>query len=175
MTPTRRQILAAAGAAAGFAPFAAASKSARIDAIGFDAFTIFDPRSLDAAIETHLPGRGRGFGVAWRARIFDYCWLRTLTGAYADFERIADDALTVTAGGGKIDLSPKARTEILAGLKTLAPWPDSAAALKTMRDAGLRLACVSNFTQAMLRENVAGAGLEALFEHLVSTDDTKGY
>src|SRR3979490_1210718 len=91
MAVNRREFagLAAAGAAAtvisapgGQAP--AASRT-RIKAIAFDGFPIIDPRPVFAMAEEIFPGRGVELGNAWRTRQFEYTWLRSLAGNYADF------------------------------------------------------------------------------------------
>jgi 2-haloacid dehalogenase len=175
MTTTRRQFLHAAGAAAAATALPAQAAEVRIEAVAFDAFTLFDARSFDAGLAAHFPERAAALGAQWRARVFDYCWLRTITGSYADFAQIADDALTTTARGAKLEISAAARADILGALHHLKIWPDSAEALKTMKSAGLRLAPLSNFTEAMLRDNVKAAGIADLFDHLLSTDAARAY
>jgi 2-haloacid dehalogenase len=44
-----------------------------------------------------------------------------------------------------------------------------------MRDAGIRLAYLSNFTQTMLNLNSQNAGIADLFEHTLSTDAVKAF
>jgi 2-haloacid dehalogenase len=57
----------------------------KIRAIAFDGLTIFDPRPVYALAEDLFPDKGADLGNSWRARQFEYTWLRTLTGHYADF------------------------------------------------------------------------------------------
>jgi 2-haloacid dehalogenase len=54
-------------------------------AIAFDAFPIFDPRPVPELAETLFPGKGIDLSNAWRTRQFEYQWLHTLSGHYADF------------------------------------------------------------------------------------------
>jgi 2-haloacid dehalogenase len=79
---TRREVLKITGATvAGSATARAASLAqyrSRVEAIGFDAFTIFDLRSIEAAVEDIFPDKGREYAAAWRTRLFEYTWLRTL-------------------------------------------------------------------------------------------------
>lgn len=44
-----------------------------------------------------------------------------------------------------------------------------------MRDAGIRLAYLSNLTVPMLKANSEAAGILPLFEHLLSTDRVQAY
>lgn len=51
---------------------AAASTGAKLKAIAFDAFPIFDPRPVFALAEKLFPGRGAELSNAWRIRQFEY-------------------------------------------------------------------------------------------------------
>jgi 2-haloacid dehalogenase len=53
--------------------------------------------------------------------------------------------------------------------------PDAAPALQAMRDAGLRLAFLSNMTGAMLEAATKNSALESLFEPPLSTDAVRAY
>jgi hypothetical protein len=56
----------------------------KIKAVAFDGFTTFDPRPISAVAEELFPTRGVELSNLWRTRQFEYTWLRTLTGNYAD-------------------------------------------------------------------------------------------
>jgi 2-haloacid dehalogenase len=171
---SRREAIAAAGAVAiqGSAAFAAERS---VQAVAFDAFTIFDPRAVVPAVEAAAPGRGAVLTAAWRTRQFEYGWLRTLTGSYVDFWQITGDALEYAFEAEKIALPPAARARIMEAHLRLDPWPDAAAALKAMAGTGLRLAYLTNWTQAMLEANTKAAGLTGLFEVMLSTDSVRAY
>jgi 2-haloacid dehalogenase len=145
------------------------------EAVGFDAFAVFDPRSIIPVVEENFPGKGVELSAAWRARQFDYCWLRTLNGSYIDFWQITGDALDYTFEAAKIDLMPAVRTRLMEAHLRLDPWPDAAAALKAMAGAGIRLAYVANWTATMLEANTKNAGLAGLFEEMLSTDVVRAY
>ncbi len=174
---SRRQALALAGATAARAlgPASAYAGTGGVAAVGFDAFTIFDPRSIDPVVEEAFPGHGPGLATAWRTRQFEYCWLRTLSGRYADFWQITGDALDYVCEAAKVALPPATRARLMEAYLRLAPWPDSAQALRTMAAAGLRLAYLSNMTATMLAENSNNAGIADLFEAMLSTDAVKAY
>jgi 2-haloacid dehalogenase len=183
MTTTRRALLTIAGTAVaahaltGAARSPAAARKARngIKAVGFDAFTIFDPRSVATAMEESFPGMGVELSATWRTRQFEYCWLRTLDRTYADFWQVTEEALVFTLKSARIDLKPDVRSRLMDAWLQLKPWPDSLAALTAMRDAGVRLAYVSNFTPKMLKVNTGTAGASGLFEHFLSTDAVKAF
>ena len=132
MTSTRREILAIAGTALAAGYVGATSTAAKaqvsggkIKAVGFDAFTIFDPRSVFAAVEENFPGKGSELSAAWRVRQFDYCWLRTLNGTYVDFWQVTEEALIFACKAAKIELKPEVRSKLMDAYLNLKPWPDS--------------------------------------------------
>ena len=180
MTLTRRELLATTTAttfinATRGASARAEAAGGQIKAVGFDAFTIFDPRSVTVAVEECFPGRGVELSAAWRTRQFEYCWLRTLNRNYADFSRVTEDALVFACKAAKLDLKPEARAKLMDAFLRLKPWPDSIAALKAMKAANVRLAYVSNMTPTMLRVLTENAGAADLFEHQLSTDAVKAF
>ncbi len=56
------------------------------------------------------------------------------------------------------------------GLKA---WPDVAPALKQLKDAGIRMAFLSNLTEKMMDAVVKNSALEGFFEPHLSTDKVK--
>jgi 2-haloacid dehalogenase len=182
MTSTRRELLGIAGTAIGAYAVtggdrlsAAVQNAGRIKAVALDAFTVFDPRSVAAAVEEGFPGRGRELSTTWQMRQFEYCWLRTLDRTYVDFWQVTEEALVFAFKAARIDLQPGVRARLMDAWLALKPWPDSVAALGAMRDAGIRLAWVSNFTPTMLQVNTRTAGADGLFEHFLSTDAVQAF
>jgi 2-haloacid dehalogenase len=111
----------------------------------------------------------------WRTRQFEYTWLRTVAQRYADFWRVTEDALGFAATMLKLDLSPDKRRQLMDAYLQLKAWPDVLPALKTLKEAGIRLVFLSNFTPKMLDAAITSAGLEGLFEHVLSTDQVNTY
>jgi 2-haloacid dehalogenase len=147
----------------------------KFKAIGFDAFTIFDSRSIEAVYEEAFPDRGKELFEAWRVRLFEYTWLRTLNRTYVDLQHVSRDSLAFAFKSANIALQDDIREKLLNAFFRLKPFPDSVAALKTMREAGIRLAYVSDLTPEMLKVNSENAGVLDLFEHLLSTDDVEAF
>lgn len=180
MTIDRRTFvgLLAGGVAAGLAGAHAAGHAALArpyKAIAFDAFPIFDPRPIFKLAETLFPGKGAELSNAWRTRQFEYQWLRALGGRYADFWQATEEGLVFAAKGMKLDLTADKRDQLMQAYLQLNAWPDVPAALKRLKEAGIRLAFLSNMTRAMLETNTRHAGLEGLFEQVLSTDQVRSY
>ena len=168
----------AAGAVASGLPSprgAMAAAPRRLKAVAFDAFPVFDPRPIFALSERLYPGKGMELGNAWRTRQFEYQWLRTLSGHFADFLQTTQEALVFSARSLKLELTPEKRAQLMRAWLDLRTWPDAPAALKSLKEAGLRLAFCSNMTASMLEKGIADSGLDGLFEHVLSTDRVKAH
>jgi 2-haloacid dehalogenase len=147
----------------------------RIKAIAFDGFAIFDPRPIGAAAEAAFPGKGADLMALWRTRQFEYCWLRTLTGSYANFWQVTQEALLFACAALGIELSTSSRDRLMEAYLHLEPWPDVSAALLALRVAGIRMAFLTNFTATMLDTNIHVAGLDRFFEARLSTDEVAAF
>lgn len=169
--------LAMAAAAGGLVPGAhthltraPAAAPARVEAVLFDAFPIFDPRPVAALAERLYPGRGAELMTAWRTRQFEYQWLRLVMDDWADFRRCTEEALRWAAAACRLDLDAGRRDALVGAFSVLRPWPDVPPALRDLRGAGIRLGFLSNFAPSMLADCIAGSGLADAFEHVVTTE-----
>jgi 2-haloacid dehalogenase len=142
----------------------------RIEAVAFDGFAIFDPTPTLSLAEDLFPGRGRELITAWRTRLFEYQWLRTLGGRYGDFRQTAGDALATTMKALGLAAAPAQVARLLESQLTLAPWPDAARTVFALHALGLRLAFLSNMTARMLDDGARRAGIRDRFDHILSTD-----
>lgn len=154
---------------------AAAGPPKRFAAVAFDYLALFDPDSIESVVDQVTRGNGRAFTSLWRTRQFEYCWLRSITDRYVDFAGITQDALVYTAHAMQIPLTPSDKRRLLDAYLHLAPWPDSAAALRRLRQSGVRVITLANFSPSMQRVNAAHAGLLPLLDALVSTDANHTY
>jgi len=179
MTLNRREFLSlTASVTAGLLvsnPIARAATRPTIKAIAFDGFTTFDPRPVFALAEELFPGKGADLSNAWRIRQFDYAWLRTLSQQYVDFWQITEDALVFAAKMLKLELSPEKCRQLMHAYLEIHAWPDALPALRSLKDAGIRMAFLSNFTTAMLDAAIKNSGLEGIFEPHLSTDRVGAY
>jgi 2-haloacid dehalogenase len=171
----RRLLKLAAGAVAAGTLAPASAAAARIGAVAFDGFVIFDPRPVFALAETLFPGRGAELGNAWRVRQFEYTWLRTLAGRYADFWQVTGEALSFAAKLLKLDMTAEKHGQLMQAFLTLKAHPDVPPALETLRRQGIRLGFLSNMTETMLKAAMHSAGLDGMFEHTLSTDRVQAY
>jgi 2-haloacid dehalogenase len=146
------------------------SDGSRIKALAFDAFAIFDPRPIALSCEKAFPGRGTELSNAWRARQFEYQWLRGLAGRYADFWQVTASALEFAAQSLQLDLSSSARDALMQGYLTLKPWPDVPKALGDLKRSGRKLALLSNATEQILNAGIKNSELDGMLHDVISTD-----
>jgi 2-haloacid dehalogenase len=147
----------------------------RLKAVAFDAFPVFSPAPVVSRAEALFPGRGAALTDEWRLRQFEYAWLRLLSGRYADFWQVTQDALVFAARKLKLALDSDKRAALMSTFLELVPWPDVAPALDSLEKSGLRLSFLSNFTARMLEANLERSRLSARFDSVLSTDRAKTY
>lgn len=146
-----------------------------IKAIAFDAFTTFDPQSVFGLAEKLFPHKGVALSNAWRTRQFEYTWLRSVSKHYVDFWKVTEDALVFAAHMLQLDLSADKREQLMAAYLNLKTYPDVQPALEALKQAGIRLAFLSNMTLTMLDAAIKNSRLEGTFEFVLSTDKVHTY
>ena len=146
-----------------------------VNAIVFDAYgTLYDPQSVADAVSRQVPAHADIITQVWRLKQLEYTWLRAAMGQYRDFAAVTRESLAF-AVKPFADLA-EADLDCLADAYTrLTPYPDAAAALATLRQRGLRLAILSNGTQAMLDALVDGSALNGLLDRVISVDPAATY
>ena len=147
----------------------------RFKAVAFDYFVLFNPDSIVIDADRLFPGRGRELTNVWRTRQFEYSWLRSITGRYVDFLAVTEDALVYAAHTLKLELTAQQKQHLLDAYLHLSPWPDASGGLRRLRESGVRVITIANFSPTMLRSNAANAGMMVLFDDLLSTDANHTY
>jgi 2-haloacid dehalogenase len=145
-----------------------------IRGVCFDLFTLFDPRSVVQVAAEHVPD-APAFCEAWRARQFQYAFLRAAGDRYVDFRTVTEVALAFAAKQQGLSLADDARRRLADAYSELALWPDARETLLALRAAGLRLAPLANYAPAMIDALFAHAGIEDLFDARISTDAARTY
>jgi 2-haloacid dehalogenase len=141
----------------------------------FDAYgTLFDVHSAVARHRDRVGPQAERISELWRAKQLEYTWVRSLAGAYQDFDTLTGHALDYAAArcGG---ISPEARTLLLDAYRRLDAFGDVAPALSRLRDKGARCVILSNGTAESLSCAIASAGLGAWLDEPLSVDSIKVY
>jgi 2-haloacid dehalogenase len=174
-TFVKASFAAVAAAVAADGPLASAARRPAVRAVAFDGLAVFDPRPVAVLCEQLFPGKGAELTRLWRARQFEYTWLRTAMGRYADFEQVTQESLAFAAKTLGLELTATGREALMQAFLALRAWPDAPAALASLRDAGYRLALLSNFTPTMLASATRNSKLGDIFEFRLSTDLARAY
>ncbi len=110
---------------------------------------------------------------AWFNQLLQSALVATVTDAYSEFGMIGGSALEMVAERRGVNLSAENKQQILGGMQQLPPHPEVAESLSRLRDAGLRLAALTNSTQQVAEAQIENAGLYEYFEQILSADTAK--
>jgi len=111
-----------------------------------------------------------GVRVAWFTQMISSALVATVTGAYHPFGDHALAALVMTADQAGVPLADDDKQAVAAQLRQLPAHPEVVDALRRLRDAGLRLAALTNSTEEAARAQLQHAGLIDTFELVLSAD-----
>ena len=146
-----------------------------ISACVFDAYgTLFDVASPVARQQSTLGDKAAEVAKLWRSKQLEYTWVRSLVGVHADFWHVTRDALDFTLESLAID-EPGLADELMTDMLKLDLYSDVATTLQTLRSKGKRLAILSNGSPSMLDGLVRHAGLDKVFEHILSVEEVGIY
>jgi 2-haloacid dehalogenase len=128
-----------------------------------------------AAMDPHFE---RAFGDAgvrrsWFSQMIQSALVATVTGAYSQFGAIGMAALEMTAEQAGVKLRDDDKQAITAQMRQLPAHPEVADALRRLRDAGLRLASLTNSTEEVARAQLRHAGLIDTFDLVLSADTVR--
>ena len=145
-------------------------------AIAFDAYgTLFDVYSVGALAEQRFPGKGAELAAQWRDTQIAYTRIRTLSDRYVPFWQVTEEALAFSARKLGLDLTDEDRRRLMSQYACLSAFPENLGALKELKKLGLPLAILSNGTPEMLDIAVKSAGMNGLFDHILSVEAVKKY
>jgi 2-haloacid dehalogenase len=142
----------------------------------FDAYgTLLDVHSAVARHRDAIGPEFQRLSDLWRAKQLEYSWVRSLAGApFRDFEALTADALDFALA--RFGLSePRLREGLLAAYDQLDAFPEVAGVLMALKQAGRRLAILSNGTPRLLDRAIKSAGLGGLFDAVITVDAASGY
>ncbi len=101
-------------------------------------------------------------------------WLTAMvTGVYQDFGTIGGTALEMIAERQGVELSDEDKGQILGGMQELPPHPEVEENLGRLRNAGIRLATLTNSTQQVADAQLDNSGLREYFDQVLSADAVK--
>jgi len=146
-------------------------KDIEADIVVFDAYgTIFDVHSAVMRAGQALGPQAQAVSDLWRQKQLEYTWVRTLMGRYESFWALTEESLDyalATLAPAQKDL----RAALLESYRHLAAYDDVRPVLEHLRKNKVKTAILSNGDGTMLEDAVKAAGLEALFDGLISIEE----
>jgi 2-haloacid dehalogenase len=133
--------------------------------------TLLDLGALDPEFE-RVFGRAE-LRAQWFGQMLQLAFAGGLTGRYVDFSAAQRAALAMLADATGTRLDPHDAERIVDAMRRLPPHPDAAPALDRLREAGLALAALTNSPLDVARDQLAGAGLAARFDAILSADQVR--
>lgn len=141
---------------------------------------LFDVNETLLDLSPLQPRFGDGFGdpgamQEWFGVLLHTSVVTTITDSYTDFGTLAGAALEVLEARRGLNLTTEQRQAILGTIRELPPHPDVVPSLDRLRDAGLRLATLTNSAPAVVAAQIAKSGLADYFEVLLSVDSVRAF
>lgn len=130
--------------------------------------TLLDLRALAAPFE-NVFGDGAIFSQ-WFAQVIQSALLTVVTGPYQDFAQVGRSALDMLAERRGLVLDDEQRNLILGTMRTLPPHPDVIPALEILKNAGFRMAALTNSPPQLAEAQLMHAELTPFMERIMSVD-----
>jgi 2-haloacid dehalogenase len=146
-----------------------------IRACVFDAYgTLFDVAGPVRKLAAEIGPAADELSRLWRQKQLEYTWLRSLMGVHADFWHVTGEALDFALAALAID-EQGLKDELMALYLKLEAFPEVKEALQAVKARSQRTAILSNGSPSMLDAAVRNAGLERLFDLVLSVEDVGIY
>jgi 2-haloacid dehalogenase len=141
----------------------------------FDAYgTLLDVGSAVRRHADHIGLAAERLSDAWRTKQLEYTWTQTLMQRHVDFWTLTAQALDYALRATELEDSG-VRSLLLEAYLELDAYPDVEETLAALREAGYRLAVLSNGTPRMLEAGLASAHLRSLLDEVISTAEIELY
>lgn len=147
-------------------------KIENIKVCAFDAYgTCFDINSAAMGLANKIGKDWLAFSSTWRTVQLEYTWLRSLMKRYVDFWKVTEDSLEYAMESHGIDKNFK--NELLNLYKKLNPYPELKDCLKSLKSKKLKICILSNGSPDLLKQLISNAGVQELFDDLISVADVE--
>ncbi|HKO21191.1 MAG TPA: haloacid dehalogenase type II [Candidatus Eisenbacteria bacterium] len=139
----------------------------------FDAYgTLFDVHTVVEAGRA-ITDDPLALSLLWRQKQLEYTWLRSLMDRYVDFWEVTRNALSFALRRLGLRPSPAQADALMEAYLTLGTFPEVVTALARLAPAPLGI--LSNGSPLMLDAAVRSAGLDGMFQHVLSVDEVRVY
>ncbi len=137
----------------------------------FDAYgTLFNFAAAAERCRDEIGEKTDALTDIWRTKQLQYSWLRSLMGYHIDFWQVTADALDHALEALELT-DTDLREHLLTLYMELDPYPEVKRVLRTLREAEVQTAILSNGSPSMLASAVGSAGIESLLDEVISVED----
>jgi 2-haloacid dehalogenase len=144
----------------------------KLKAVAFDVIeTLFDIQPLDKKL--NAAGLPAGALEVWFARVLRDAFALEVSREYKTFGEVASATLEVLASEHKIDIDQSKIEETIKTFGDLPPHPDVKPAFQMLRDAGVRIAALTNGSAEATKKMFQNAELGNFVERYISIDEVK--
>lgn len=141
----------------------------------FDAYgTLFDVHSAASRYRDEIGDKWGSLSQLWRSKHLEYSWIHAQTGRHVSFWTLAERSLdyAIAATGGIPD---GLRDKLLKAYRTLSAYPEVPDVLSDLRNAGAKLAILTNGDRDMIDDAVASAGLGGMLDEIITVHEAGIY
>ncbi len=130
--------------------------------------TLLNLETLDPLFEDHFGSRF--YRKAWFDQVLKSAFVTTITGDYKDFGMVARSALSMVAERYGVLLEDEAAEEIISHMQQLEPHDDVLEGTQLLKDAGFRMAALTNSPQQIAQAQLDHANISPLLDNVLSVD-----
>jgi 2-haloacid dehalogenase len=147
------------------------------EVLAFDLYgTLVDPIGIADELGRLLgDAGGREAAKLWRLKQLEYSFRLTAMNQYEDFRWVTARALDFALASLGARLPDGQAEQLIELYDHLRPFPDAAAALKTLAGLGYELAVLSNGTAAMIGNCLDNSGLGEFFGQRISVAEVRAF
>jgi 2-haloacid dehalogenase len=147
-----------------------------VRALVFDAYgTLFDVHSVLERCNALWGGKGAALSQLWRAKQLEYTWHRSLMRRYVPFAQVTREALAYACEALGLALDEPRTAALMDEYLKLALYPDVGDALAALRNAGRKLAILTNGSPDMIGPLVENRGMQETFDAVLSVHELATY
>lgn len=140
--------------------------------LAFDVYgTLIDTSGVLDNLMRIIPDQAAAFMKLWRQKQLEYSFRRGLMNRHTDFSICTRDALTYCCRSLNAPLSDSQKRDLLDEYTRLPVFPDVEKCLTSCLDSGHDIYAFSNGSSAAVKKLLEHAGINSLFDDIVSTED----
>jgi len=136
--------------------------------------TLLDLKVVRHSVADVLKGGEEAVSL-WFETMLHYSLVATVSDEYHNFGEIGAAALVMLANNRDIDLDMETARNVLKPILTAQPHPEVPDALKMLRDAGYKLAALTNSSRKSMETQLENAGIATYFDRKLSVEDISMY